>query len=495
MMSRLAKLTKPLIPLLNTRRIFSFTRYRSMSTSGQGGYDSWSKEKLIEKLLQYEKREQTPTVNASSAGGESSLLTTFKRKFNSSGEPIKSKKKKKNKYGPKVKRNQRPFDITKYPKRHIALKVAYFGWDYYGFASQGENGTVETVEDQLFRALLGARLIADPLTCNYSRCGRTDKGVSGLGQVIALDIRSNIPQGDDVQEGGAHIEEIGYIDTINKQLPKDVRVIAWSPVEDTFNARFDCRWRKYKYYFPRGTLNIEKMLEGAKLFLGTHDFRNFCKIDAAKQIYNYERTILDVDIRKMEGVDFPSPELEFYELNLTGTAFLWHQVRCMMAILFNIGQGLEEPSLVQKMLDVDALPSKPNYEMASDLPLVLFDCHFDKIDWQFDNKSSMIGLSRLHKHVLQQWNVYTAQSMMFTAMYKELGSLAISPPSDSPCKWSEYVAAGKNKSVGTNIVLGAGRGLRVNTYIPMLERPRQEPFDILNARYSNRRQPNAEASD
>ncbi len=58
------------------------------------------------------------------------------------------------------------------------------GWKYHGFARQPN--TEETIEAHLFRALRQQKLIdaeADISTLNYSRCGRTDAGVSALGQV------------------------------------------------------------------------------------------------------------------------------------------------------------------------------------------------------------------------------------------------------------------------------------------------------------------------
>lgn len=33
-------------------------------------------------------------------------------------------------------REMKPFDFDAYPKKHLALKIAYLGWDYHGFASQ-----------------------------------------------------------------------------------------------------------------------------------------------------------------------------------------------------------------------------------------------------------------------------------------------------------------------------------------------------------------------
>lgn len=83
--------------------------------------------------------------------------------------------------GKTKKRQQRPFDFSAYGKRHVALKIAYLGWGYQGFASQ-EN-TNNTIEEKLFEALTKTRLVENRQTSNYHRCGRTDKGVSAFGQV------------------------------------------------------------------------------------------------------------------------------------------------------------------------------------------------------------------------------------------------------------------------------------------------------------------------
>ncbi len=56
-----------------------------------------------------------------------------------------------------------------------------------------------------------------------------------------------------------------------------------------------------------------------------------------------------------------------YTLVVRGTAFLWHQIRCMAAVLLMVGQGLEGPGLVAKLLDVGATPRKPQYSMAAEV--------------------------------------------------------------------------------------------------------------------------------
>ena len=50
---------------------------------------------------------------------------------------------------------------------------------------------------------------------------------------------------------------------------------------------------------------------------------------------------------------------------MAGQAFLWHQVRCMVALLLLVGEGLERPGLVDTMLDPQRCPRKPQYGMAS----------------------------------------------------------------------------------------------------------------------------------
>ncbi len=77
---------------------------------------------------------------------------------------------------------ERPFDFSVHPRRHVALRLAYLGWQYQGFAVQ-EN-TDNTVEARLFEALLKTKLIQDRQTSIYHRCGRTDKGVSAFSQVL-----------------------------------------------------------------------------------------------------------------------------------------------------------------------------------------------------------------------------------------------------------------------------------------------------------------------
>lgn len=49
------------------------------------------------------------------------------------------------------------FALTRYNTRHVALKVAYLGWDYHGFAVQEDNE--KTIEAALFEALIKTKLV------------------------------------------------------------------------------------------------------------------------------------------------------------------------------------------------------------------------------------------------------------------------------------------------------------------------------------------------
>src|SRR6266498_724497 len=206
---------------------------KMLKLSGTEKYSNWTKEQLIEKLLFYESKFQETTLNSTTTQIINSKLSTTKKL---------GKKKEKSS-------SARPFDWSKYSKRHIALKIAYFGWNYHGFASQGNEDNFPTIEGHLFNALLNVKLISDPSDCNFSKCGRTDKGVSGLGQVVALNIRSNLPknspvilESNDINSDMTNnksnnnneqkkIEEVSYIETLNRFLPNDIRILAWAPVE------------------------------------------------------------------------------------------------------------------------------------------------------------------------------------------------------------------------------------------------------------------------
>eukprot|EP00047_Mylnosiga_fluctuans_P008967 m.9492 g.9492 ORF g.9492 m.9492 type:complete len:418 (-) comp2417_c0_seq1:35-1288(-) len=321
-------------------------------------------------------------------------------------------------------REKRGLDWTKHNERHVAIRIAYLGAKYDGFASQ--ETTEQTIEGHLFAALTKTCLVRDRATAAYSRCGRTDKGVSAFGQVISLNVRCKARTGVGViakaTAAGASddVEEINYVQVLNRVLPEDIRAVAWAPVPVDFDARFSCLYRTYKYYFVRGRLDIERMHTAAQAFVGEHDFRNFCKMDIANEISNFTRRILHFSAALSEGSD-PDDPLALCEFTITGFAFLWHQVRCMTAVLFMIGRGEEDPSIIPRLLDIAAHPRKPQYGLASDLPLVLFDCGFEDVQWRHDTET----LGRLMDDFSTMWERFAISAAMVKGMMQAVGGFLL----------------------------------------------------------------------
>ncbi|CAK9195218.1 unnamed protein product [Sphagnum troendelagicum] len=275
------------------------------------------------------------------------------------------------------KRNGTGRDMSDYATRHIALKLMYLGSRYHGFASQAESQ--RTVEAEVFAALERTRLVVGPIAdAHYTRCGRTDKGVSAVSQVVAFVVCSKTHSGGEGFNTCLLLiddDEIDYVGVLNRALPDDIRILGWCPVPQGFSARFSCLHREYKYIFINDGLDIDAMKMACRAFEGEHDFSNFCKMDAVN-VHNYERNIISFEI-------LPLNEMwggrQVWVMRVKGTAFLWHQVRCMAAVLFMVGYGHEAPAVVAEMLDVHKYVRKPQYLMAPELPLVLVSCGFQGV--------------------------------------------------------------------------------------------------------------------
>ena len=452
--------------------------------------------------------------------------------------------------------NGRPFHFKDHPVRKIAVKFCYSGWEYNGLAYQIDPTPLPTVEEALFQACAKARLV-DPefglVGCGWERCGRTDVGVSAAGQVVSLWVRSALsvngtkptlePEPDVPVAGSAtaeldtapdatpdidqvspdfpsfdlvdeppsnssapppRTEELHYVSILNRVLPPTIRVLAWSPVSPDFSARFNCKQRHYKYFFTAHDLDIALMQHAATALVGEHDFRNLSKLDPAKQITDFRRRIMKADIALVSG----QGEDAVYVLDLVGSAFLYHQVRHIMAVLFLVGAGLESPSIVPTLMNVDgserplspadvSLPivdRKPEYQMADALPLMLWDCAFADSDvrWQTGDDDGGDEGARTKGDLYHQLHSVHQRSLVHTTL--EAHFLAATaryhapPPRYFPFSTTGLTSstipplANKEPPV-LGVPLGGGTYRRGVKYVPIVLRKRLDHVEIANARW------------
>jgi tRNA pseudouridine38/39 synthase len=499
------------------------------------------------------------------------------------------------------KRTERAFDPAKYNTRLVAFKLAYLGKKFNGFENHAHVTPLPTIEEELWKAFNKARLIfpkdlkpLEPGAVNwegteYSKCGRTDKGVSAFGQVIGIRVRSNrplakkkeTPKALDLADSGADeifntyprvnvietssppldpsrvpfyeppvdkvtlninnsdvgdslnfdpiADEIPYCALLNRLLPPEIRILAWCPSPPLdFSARFSCRERRYKYFFtnpclppvprnldsttklnPRGVkdgyLDIEAMKEAAKLFEGSHDFRNFCKVDPGKQITNFERVMFHASIQEESGIDpsigfTASPDFapkdgikhSVYSFNLHGSAFLWHQVRCMVSILFLVGQGLEKPSIVSELLDATKNSGRPTYEMATDTPLILWDCIFpkeddperkDALDWVYIGNGraqgdAKYGPAGLMENIWSLWREKKMDELLVGSLIKLVQGQG------DPVQELE---PGKKPSRSQRCFDGSNEPKMQGSYTPVMKKPKMEAVEVVNERFAIRK--------
>jgi tRNA pseudouridine38/39 synthase len=459
--------------------------------------------------------------------------------------------------------------------------------------------------------------------CEYSKCGRTDKGVSAFGQVIGIRVRSNRPLArrkadedevkadmhntyprpgslevvagplgavddkpshEDEKDAATSLlddsdfndalsfdyikDEIPYPHVLNRVLPPDIRILAWCPSPPSdFSARFSCRERRYRYFFTQpafppmpgpmglsefvdvqgrrrreGWLDIQAMREGAKYFEGSHDFRNFCKVDPTKQLTSFERKIFYADVEEVDPRSGPMgfvgrPQTKpsasdsssqiisedgllgyedppkVYAFTVHGSGFLWHQVRHMAAVLFLIGQGLELPSVIPALLDIERQPTKPHYEMADDAPLVLWDCIFpqsgddsrkDALQWVYVDRTNGVesrcapttrdgkfGTGGLVENIWEIWRRKKMDEVLAGSLLDIIISQGNQDTQTSDTAGEDKAPDVANRHTGrgrSQKVFQGGNGPSLKgTWIPVLQKRRMDTVEAINARYATKK--------
>lgn len=247
--------------------------------------------------------------------------------------------------------------------KRIMLVVSYDGTNYHGWQVQPSAVTIEGVLNQTISELTGENI-------QVIGASRTDAGVHALGNVAVFDTESRIPG-----------EKFSY--ALNQRLPEDIVIQCSRQVSDTFHPRH-CNCRKtYEYtiinrtfplpeyrntaYFYYGALDVGKMRQAAKAFLGEHDFAGFCS--AGAQVQTTVRTIYDLTIEQMQ---------EKICVRVRGNGFLYNMVRIIVGTLLEVGKGNILPEDMDRIIALadrsQAGPTAP----ARGLKLLQIDYQMDE---------------------------------------------------------------------------------------------------------------------
>ena len=203
------------------------------------------------------------------------------------------------------------------------ITIEYKGTDFVGWQRQ-ENGfsIQQLIEDSIYK-LCNERII-------IFGAGRTDAGVHAKGQVANFKLKNHI-NSDIIRDG------------LNHHLrPHPIAILASEKIDSNFNARFSAklRWYEYKiinrrppltldknrFWCVHKTININKVIEQSKSFLGSHNLSAFRSINC--QSKNVIRSINSIEvITKNEEINFI----------ISAKSFLHSQVRIMVGTLVDIG--------------------------------------------------------------------------------------------------------------------------------------------------------------
>ena len=237
--------------------------------------------------------------------------------------------------------------------RNIRMTIQYDGSRYKGWQKQNIKGTnVSTIQGKIENVL--SKMTGEEI--QVIGCGRTDTGVHADKYTANFKTNSN----KNIKDMSKYLHEF---------LPEDISVISLRDVSDRFHSRLNAISKTYVYtidnnrfanvfikkyaYHVEGQLNIEKMKEASKYFIGTHDFKGFSGVkDKSKK--STVRTINYINITEKDNI---------IKIEYNGNGFLINMVRILSGTLINVGKGQIEPEDIKKMLQ-----SKQRSELAVKAP-------------------------------------------------------------------------------------------------------------------------------
>jgi tRNA pseudouridine38-40 synthase len=237
-----------------------------------------------------------------------------------------------------------------------AYRIAYDGRPFYGFQRQPD---VPTVEDALFDALLALDVMDSDVDAppGYAAAGRTDAGVSALGQVVAFGAPNWLSPA-----------------ALNGELPDSIRAWARADAPDGFHARYDATWREYAYHLHAPGADPALAAEVCTRFEGTHDFHNFTTDDGETTRAVHEATVEE------DG--------EYLVLRVRADGFCRHQLRRMASLVDAVAREETPLSRVDRALGPEPLTGPEGIPTAPPEPLVLRTVGYSDLDFAVENDAA-----------------------------------------------------------------------------------------------------------
>lgn len=221
--------------------------------------------------------------------------------------------------------------------RYLAV-VSYKGTNFCGWQKQtvSKLPSVEVTIESVISRILNQE------TKIYGS-GRTDAGVHALGQTFHFDTKKEL----DVTK---------FAHSMNELLPEDIRIQLIKPVAYDFHARFNAKGKTYIYkirnakvsspfksdleYTLGQPLDIEKMVEAAKVFEGKHNFQNFNSKE--EDDAGFVRDIKEISVSSKDDKII---------ISMTGDGFMRYMVRMIVGTLIQVGLGKLTSEDIKKILE------------------------------------------------------------------------------------------------------------------------------------------------
>lgn len=222
-------------------------------------------------------------------------------------------------------------------KRYYYLfKVQFLGYRLHGWQKQPGLKTVESLLKKTFKFILQERKF------KILGSSRTDAMVSANGAAFELFIFDRPLESPK-----------DFLNLLNLNLPPDIRAVSFEKVDEKFNIINNPRTKEYIYLFSFGQknhpfcaplmagfqkdLDVELMKEGAAIFKGTHNFKNYCVGATAKT--QITRTLITSEIKTNDIYSASFFPQNSYAYHVKGNGFLRYQIRLMMGALVQLGMG------------------------------------------------------------------------------------------------------------------------------------------------------------